>query len=417
MTSPLNPDTNTPWGPQGPGYTSADVGWVKSSFCAQGGCVEAKYVRASSCGAGSCVEVSYSPCGNGDCVEVARDGDRVLVRDSKLGDDSPVQAWPVKEWTELLRAIRTDSGRRAWKWSGDFSSVELAHDFDEPLVFSESEWDAFLEGVLAGDFEPGNLPRLPDPRGAATRSTPADEVAAVTGQSAAASAAGEELPPQLSSPAAPLVAAMNGGGMLLNSPAGRPAEGGPEAGQPGPDVAVAAALVDLCRPEVVDGVAAGLMDADVAREWAMDSFVAGAAFGEGVAAKRTAGLVDTANEWAKAIAPLVPTKTNSAPPGSALGRKGPAVVAAAAGSPKGSPTATSVEGAASSGGGTGGGEVAPVEGAGATDPDLCDSALLPLNSDPVEPCIKLADHASGDDKIHATAEGRRWRDPLDDEVA
>lgn len=374
MTSPLNPDTNTPWGPQGPGYTSADVGWVKSSFCAQGGCVEAKYVRASSCGAGSCVEVSYSSCGNGDCVEVARDGDQVLVRDSKLGDDSPVLRYSLSRWVSFLAAIVGGELPHSAFEQPD-GSVDLARGFASAgdmvrLGFTREEWDAFVEGVEKGEFDLPNLKRLPDPAATPGVAAVADEAADRDGHRGAAGATGEDAHPA-PSPAAPLVAAMNGGGMLLNSPAGRPAEGGPEAGQPGPDVAVAAALVDLCRPEVVDGVAAGLMDADVAREWAMDSFVAGAAFGEGVAAKRTAGLVDTANEWAKAIAPLVPTKTNSAPPGSALGRKGPAVVAAAAGSPKGSPTATSVEGAASSGGGTGGGEVAPVEGAGATDPAPC----------------------------------------------
>jgi len=45
----------------------------------------------------------------------------------------------------------------------------------------------------------------------------------------------------------------------------------------------------------------------------------------------------------------------------------------------------------------------------------CDAALLPLGSAPVERCIKRQEHAFGDDKDHETAEGRRWRDPLDEE--
>lgn len=52
-----------------------------------------------------------SRCDSGSCVEVAQDGDTVLIRDSKLGDDSPV------------------------------------------LTFTREEWGAFRLGVLAGDFD------------------------------------------------------------------------------------------------------------------------------------------------------------------------------------------------------------------------------------------------------------------------
>ena len=50
-----------------------------------------------------------------------------------------------------------------------------------------------------------------------------------------------------------------------------------------------------------------------------------------------------------------------------------------------------------------------------SDHPICDAALLPLDSAPVEPCVKSSEHARGDDKVHETAEGRRWRDPLDEE--
>lgn len=49
------------------------------------------------------------------------------------------------------------------------------------------------------------------------------------------------------------------------------------------------------------------------------------------------------------------------------------------------------------------------------EPTACDAALLPLDSAPVERCIKGQEHAQGDDKVHETAEGLRWRDPLDEE--
>lgn len=56
-----------------------------------------------------------SGCASGDCVVVAVDGDLVLVRDSKLGDNSPT------------------------------------------LTFTCTEWDAFVEGVRAGEFDVDRL--------------------------------------------------------------------------------------------------------------------------------------------------------------------------------------------------------------------------------------------------------------------
>lgn len=50
-----------------------------------------------------------SRCGNGACVEIAKDGDRYLIRDGK--------------------------------------NPHLP-----PLAFTEAEWDAFRNGMLAGEF-------------------------------------------------------------------------------------------------------------------------------------------------------------------------------------------------------------------------------------------------------------------------
>ena len=43
----------------------------------------------------------------GQCVEVAVVADRHLVRDSKLGDASPVLAVPADQFTALLDGIKT----------------------------------------------------------------------------------------------------------------------------------------------------------------------------------------------------------------------------------------------------------------------------------------------------------------------
>lgn len=70
--------------------------WRKSTYSfSNGNCVEA---------AGEFRKSSYSHA-NGSCVEVAAPG-AVLVRDSKLGDASPVLSFTRKEWGALLAAVR-----------------------------------------------------------------------------------------------------------------------------------------------------------------------------------------------------------------------------------------------------------------------------------------------------------------------
>lgn len=78
-----------------------EIEWRKSSLSGQGNCVEIGIWSKSTFSAS-----------NGSCVEVAgaQDGD-VLVRDTKLGEASPV------------------------------------------LRFTPAEWDAFVAGTKAGEFD------------------------------------------------------------------------------------------------------------------------------------------------------------------------------------------------------------------------------------------------------------------------
>lgn len=69
----------------------------KSSFCKWALCVEVSFQTSSYCGSGACVGVAVSP-------------DIVLVRDSKNPDR-------------------------------------------EPLAFDAEEWQAFIQGVKAGEFD------------------------------------------------------------------------------------------------------------------------------------------------------------------------------------------------------------------------------------------------------------------------
>lgn len=107
--------------------------------------------------------VRSSYCVNGDCVEVSVGAGRaVLVRDSK--DPGTVQEWEPWEWTDLLTAVRAagpvsvGAGPAFYGYPG----VEVMGDGDvwlgiyhrHPLLeFSLAEWNAFVAGVLAGEFD------------------------------------------------------------------------------------------------------------------------------------------------------------------------------------------------------------------------------------------------------------------------
>lgn len=286
-----------------------DVNWTRSSSCVGGDCVEVQFVRSSACGAGS-------------CVEVARVDDRVLVRDSKLGADSPVISLSSEQWVMALTRVESDSrplGTFRTYQEGTFDPVGMDWAWEGvTLSFTDEEWGAFVDGVKKGEFD---LPKLsaaslPD-------ATAADEAAGRSGHRAAAEGAGE-------------------GALPAPSPASH----------------VAAALVDLCRPEWLPREQPVGDEVDAwAREWATDAFAAGLTAAEGLARKQ-AGQVDTATEWARAIAPLVPTDSPVAMPGETV-----AVSSSAAAT--GGLTART----------EGNGEVAPVELgglAGATEPaGLC----------------------------------------------
>lgn len=50
---------------------------------------------------------SYSPNqGTRDCVEVMHAGNTVSMRDSKLGDDSPILTVTADQWRAIIGAIR-----------------------------------------------------------------------------------------------------------------------------------------------------------------------------------------------------------------------------------------------------------------------------------------------------------------------
>jgi hypothetical protein len=147
--------------------------WRKSSFSSDSAnCVEVAWRTSSFCHQGSCVEVGWtssSLCAGGDCVQVKSDKAQILVRDSKLGDDSPVLRFAVESWWVLTDAIVTakdeDKDGRVWMHVRHRSvayepdgHVVLSTSVRSPrLRFTEDEWKAFVFGVQVKEFDPDRL--------------------------------------------------------------------------------------------------------------------------------------------------------------------------------------------------------------------------------------------------------------------
>lgn len=90
-------------------------GWRKSSYSGGAGeCAEVASWRVSSYSAacGNCLEAAAwqtSSCSaNGACVDVGRSDAMVGIRDSRLGDRSPVLTFAGSDWTRFLRRIKAD---------------------------------------------------------------------------------------------------------------------------------------------------------------------------------------------------------------------------------------------------------------------------------------------------------------------
>ena len=100
--------------------------------------------------------------GASSCVEVASVDGCILVRDSKLGDASPVLRVPVPAWWSFLAAVKTGQTLtyRGVLWVADVDGGWLVWLRDEPdatLSFDRAEVEAFVDGVRVGQFEVASL--------------------------------------------------------------------------------------------------------------------------------------------------------------------------------------------------------------------------------------------------------------------
>lgn len=95
---------------------------------------------------------------SGNCVEVRSEGEQILVRDTKLGDASPVLNVSAQDWllfiAEVKAGINCPIGGRVQTWiSGSGWEMVDLMDPDLRLAFTQPEWDAFLGGVRDGEFD------------------------------------------------------------------------------------------------------------------------------------------------------------------------------------------------------------------------------------------------------------------------
>lgn len=87
-------------------------------------------------------------CADGSCVEVRRNGDRVEVRDSKLGEESSIANFTPGQWSTVLRMTK----RFELETWDAFAAFAVFGEPDE-LVFNDAEKAAFVAGVRAGQFD------------------------------------------------------------------------------------------------------------------------------------------------------------------------------------------------------------------------------------------------------------------------
>ena len=110
------------------------------------------------------IRSSYSS--NGYCVEVHHEDHRVLLRDSKYeerGEESPVIEFTPSGWRSFLFVAQEWDRDRPVTISGVVLSNQAYHgedaiclivDAHQHLHFTMQEWDAFVSGVYAGEFQP-----------------------------------------------------------------------------------------------------------------------------------------------------------------------------------------------------------------------------------------------------------------------
>lgn len=89
---------------------------------------------------------------HGGLPRSTEDGD-VLVRDSKLGDASPILRFTPAEWAEFVTAVADG----LVVVNEDRFLINSRGIDDTFLSFTAGEWDAFRDGCQRGEFSPATV--------------------------------------------------------------------------------------------------------------------------------------------------------------------------------------------------------------------------------------------------------------------
>lgn len=131
------------------------AGYVKATKSnPSGNCVEVAHAAAKkSAAAGHCVEPGvardiHTECTPETCLTPGIEDGDVVVRDSKLGADSPLIVFKPELWEQYVARVVAGELER----SGDDFLMRDASGSGVTLRFTAAEWDAFQDGCRKGEF-------------------------------------------------------------------------------------------------------------------------------------------------------------------------------------------------------------------------------------------------------------------------
>jgi hypothetical protein len=138
------------------GPNCVEVGFAKAAASnPSGNCVEVGHAKADkSAAAGHCVEPGvardkHTGCTPDTCTTPGiNDGD-VVVRDSKLGDASPLAVFTPEQWAAFVVGVIAGQEQR----DGDDYLITDPRGTGIVLRYTAAEWDAFMDGCANHEFD------------------------------------------------------------------------------------------------------------------------------------------------------------------------------------------------------------------------------------------------------------------------
>lgn len=143
----------------GPAGHCVEVAFTKAARSHPvGECVEVAYAKAASSNpSGNCVEPGqatvdeHAECTPETCRTPGIEPGDVVVRDSKLGEDSPLAVFTLPEWVELAAAVAAGAPYAAVQSGPDGATITDPRS-GVVLNYTVAEWDAFTDGCQKGEF-------------------------------------------------------------------------------------------------------------------------------------------------------------------------------------------------------------------------------------------------------------------------